>query len=516
MNQFQQYSSESKKNLKRVKRTVAKRYMHSVGYLSGTLTLPEYYKASGFEKMKLQSVGYSRGASNKPKRTRAIKLVSPKGTMSWRQFGLMHPYAYWHICNEITAANNWRKILKPLCANTGVSSYSVPPIYTQMKPQGAGITGWKNLTARDLPNDLSNHAYCASTDINNFYPSIYTHSIAWAVEGKTEARTDTGNVLLGNHLDKLFQNSRDGQTNGILVGSVISDIVAEILLSRIDEKLVKNIKAAKLDVIAVRYRDDYKFLCKNKSDAEKVLKIFSRTIQSEFDLTMNEKKTKVEDDVILASLRPWDLEYKSSQILSVVFDPKQRDFAAAKLIDAVLAAYELQARYPESRSGISILNRLAKKIEHNKKFTLKAHEAERIIPLLRKFILLREDVTPHAMLFIDQLLRFVDQNKKESIMRSMAGQFMSSEDSEYQEVWLYRVCIHHCPGLIDELFGKSISPLIVAISTKKPHYELFEASDTFEVSDIPELEKFSIIDKKALKKALSKPIVTKSIDPFRY
>lgn len=516
MNKFQDHTQRTKQLLKKTRLPKVRHYLQGLGYLSGTLTLPEYYRASGFEAMNLKPVEFKRGSSKMPKRTKAINLVSPKGKMSWRQFGLMHPYAYWHISEEMTKYINWRKIRSILAKNTRVSSYSLPPVYTQMRPQGAGINGWKELVKHDLPSNLSEHTYCASTDINNFYPSIYTHSIAWAVEGKAKARDDSDNKLLGNHLDKLFQNSRDGQTNGILIGSTVSDIVAEIILTRIDESLTSNIKVAKLDVIVVRYRDDYKFLCKERSDAEKVLKIFSRILQSEFDLTINEKKTKIEDDTLLASLRPWELEYDSSEILSKVFDAKYKDFSVKTLTAAILAGYEIQNRYPESRAGISILNRLAKKIEHNKKFKLKSHQAERIIPLIRRFMLLREDVTPNAMLLIDQLLKFVSDAEKEQIMRSMIKQFMTSEDNEYQEIWLHRVCIHHCPHLITELFGKSKNPLILAITTSQPHYELFESSDPFLPEDIPELKKFSIVDKKAYKKAISKPIISKAIDPFRY
>jgi len=516
MNKFQEFSATSKDRLRKTKIKKVRDYIHGVGYLSSTLTLPEYYKASGFSKMKLEPIDYKRGSSKMPKRTQAIKLVSPKGMMSWRQFGLMHPYAYWHISKEITQYNNWRKILSVLGKNLKVSNYSIPPVYSHLKPQGAGINGWKTLTKQDLPSNLSKHTYYASSDISNFYPSIYTHSIAWAIEGKAKARVDPENILLGNHLDKLFQNSRDGQTNGILVGSIVSDIVAELILTRIDESLSKKIKLMKLDLIVVRFRDDYKFLCTSKSDAEKVLRVFSKVLQSEFDLMVNEKKTKIEDDVVLASLRPWDLEFDSSEILSKVFDPKYRDFTAKTLTSAILAGYEIQSRYPESRSGISVLNKLAKKLEYNKKFSLKALEAEQIIPLIRQFMLLREDVTPNAMLLIDQLMRFISEDKKEQIIRGILEHYTTLDDNEYQEVWLCRVCMHHCPTLVDELFGKSENPLIVALSTVQPHYKLFGSSDIFSPGDIPELEKFRIIDKKLLEKAISKPITSGAIDPFRY
>ncbi len=517
MNYFEETAAGSKKRLQKIKPERVKKYLQDVGYLASTLTLPEYYRASGFDKMQLEPVDYHRGSKQIPRRTKPIKLVTPKGRMAWRQFGLMHPYSYWHISQEITQHDNWQKLVHLLTNETGVSSYSLPPVYSQQKPQGAGIQAWKKLSQRDLIIDLSNKTYCANTDIVNFYPSIYTHGIAWAVEGKDEARKDRiKQNLLGSHLDKLFQNSRDGQTNGILIGSILSDIIAELILTKIDKDLVENLNKNDIEATIVRYRDDYKFLCKSKSEAELALKVFSKTIQTEFDLTMNEKKTHIDDDIILGALRPWDLEYKSSHILSKVFDNKVREFTAPLLKDVLLAAYELQARYPESRSGISILNCLAKKIEHNKKFTIKSEAAEVIIPIVRKFILLREDVTPHAMLFIDQMLRFVNEKRKPELIRNLCEQYLNSEDNAYQEIWLYRVCLHHSPELIGELFGQSTNPLILVLGTKEPHYTFWDTEDVLSASDIKELEKFRIVDQNALSSAENKPLTPKLIDPFSY
>ncbi len=517
MHRFAETSTKSKNSLKKTKLTNVRGYLHSVGYLSSTLTLPEYYRASGFDKMNLEAISYKREDKNLPKRTRPIKLITPKGKMAWRQFGLMHPYSYWHICDEMTQGANWQKIVDLLTLESGVSSYSLPPVYTRQNPKGAGIKAWKKLSQRDLIIDLSNKTYCANTDISNFYPSIYTHSIAWATEGKVEARKDrAANLLLGSHLDKLFQNSKDGQTNGILIGSILSDIVAELILAKVDIDLIASVEKSKLDLTIVRYRDDYKFLSKTRSDAELALKIFSKVIQTEFDLSINEKKTRIDNDVVLGALRPWDLELKSSHILSKVFDSKFREFTAPLIIDVLLATYELQARHPESRVGISVINRLAKKIEHNKKFTLKAESAEIIIPLIRKFVLLREDVTPHAMLLIDQMLRFVEAKRRSDLIRNLCAQYLGSEDNAYQEIWLYRVCLHHSPELIDELFGSSTNPLILMLTTKDPHYTFFDSDDTFSSTDQKELEKFSLIDQNALSRAAGEPITPKTIDLFTY
>lgn len=53
------------------------------------------------------------------------------------------------------------------------------------------------------------------TDINQFYGSIYTHSIPWALHGKATAKANRSPALLGNALDECVRNAQDGQTIGV-------------------------------------------------------------------------------------------------------------------------------------------------------------------------------------------------------------------------------------------------------------------------------------------------------------
>ncbi|MCE2887486.1 MAG: RNA-directed DNA polymerase [Pseudanabaena sp.] len=68
------------------------------------------------------------------------------------------------------------------------------------------------------------YKYLIKTDIKNFYPSIYTHSIPWALHDKAVIRQPNKRndyEFIGNRLDKLFQNANDGCTNGIPIGPVV-------------------------------------------------------------------------------------------------------------------------------------------------------------------------------------------------------------------------------------------------------------------------------------------------------
>ena len=55
--------------------------------------------------------------------------------------------------------------------------------------------------------------YLLQTDIDNFYPSIYTHVIPWALHTKSAAKQRRHNYnLAGNVLDYIVRNSQDQQT----------------------------------------------------------------------------------------------------------------------------------------------------------------------------------------------------------------------------------------------------------------------------------------------------------------
>ena len=75
--------------------------------------------------------------------------------------------------------------------------------------------------------------YVLQTDIDNFYPSIYTHVIPWALHTKQVAKQNQRNFgLIGNVLDLNIRNSQDQQTLGIHIGPDCSLVIAEIILSK--------------------------------------------------------------------------------------------------------------------------------------------------------------------------------------------------------------------------------------------------------------------------------------------
>ncbi len=125
-------------------------------------------------------------------------------------------------------------------------------------------------------------------DISEFYHSIYTHSIPWALHTKATAKANRGLQLFGNAIDKLIRESQDGQTMGIPIGPDSSFVIAEILLTTIDAELVRRIPGIR----GLRFIDDYELSCSDMAPAEAALAALQGTLL-EFELRVNPRKTEI-------------------------------------------------------------------------------------------------------------------------------------------------------------------------------------------------------------------------------
>lgn len=225
-----------------------------------------------------------------------ITLSYPKSLLTSRQFSVMDPRNYHDIVFYIH--KTWNTVLNILFhEDLRVYSYSIPIPVTKDHSSGlsrlrAGrmIYEWIQMAENDLVSDAVSYKVLARTDVANFYSSIYTHSIAWAIEGREEAFKDKSANLAGNKIDRLFQYANKARTNGIPVGSALSDLAAEIVLADIDRRVSK--KLSDTDFIAVRFKDDYRILANNEADAKKVLRHISEEL-SGINLSLNETKTHI-------------------------------------------------------------------------------------------------------------------------------------------------------------------------------------------------------------------------------
>jgi hypothetical protein len=130
--------------------------------------------------------------------------------------------------------------------------------------------------------------YLLKADIARYYPSIYTHSIPWALHGKQRARADKLNALVGNRLDLWIRESQDKQTGGIPIGPDTSFVIGEIIGSTMDKRLQEKLP----HIRGARSMDDYYLYFPTLSGAERCIAILHEIAQ-EFELDINDSKTEI-------------------------------------------------------------------------------------------------------------------------------------------------------------------------------------------------------------------------------
>lgn len=129
--------------------------------------------------------------------------------------------------------------------------------------------------------------YLLRTDIAQFYPSLYTHSIPWALHGKAFAKANL-NRTPGDAIDREARFAQDGQTVGIPIGPDSSLLIAEIVLTAVDVGLTKACGPLR----GYRYVDDYELAFRTLAEAEAALTQIQGQL-SQFELGVNPRKTHI-------------------------------------------------------------------------------------------------------------------------------------------------------------------------------------------------------------------------------
>ncbi len=108
-------------------------------------------------------------------------------------------------------------------------------------------------------------------DIATFFPSLYTHSVSWAIRGKVRAKHQQfgSGRPSKNDVAPAFDVAFDGllrhlnyeETHGIPIGPELCRIFSEVILQKIDSTVAEKLKANKLvlgkEYWCYRYIDDY-------------------------------------------------------------------------------------------------------------------------------------------------------------------------------------------------------------------------------------------------------------------
>ena len=429
---------ESKKNeLKTVSSDTFLQDALKHGYFPEAGVLPDFFEAdfdsSQYDKVvvtlseKKDSLG-KRRTKYEPNLFDLVKFTHTNGS-GYRIYSLIHPFHYWMICKEI--ADNLPQIISTLTKKRNIVSYSIPNLENLEMRREDGINSWLRMAEHDLISESGEYKYLLKADISSFYASIYTHSISWAIHGRRKAKDERNNYrLLGNRLDKLAQNSNSGQTNGLPIGPVTSDILSELVLADVDEQISRRLSKIRIKYRAARYKDDYRFLAKTQEDALTIKKVLTEVLH-EYGLDINQKKTDISDDIVATYAREWKKTLRSYGLDEI--NPKDV-YDINRILDAIYHQQKLTKDYQPALSTLELLYQSVKNadIDFNE-----AIVDEIVAKLVHLYRLLPSSLS-HCIQLIDLLLKNQSIEIKKAQISRVGGYYQKVGDDD-STAWIYRL-----------------------------------------------------------------------------
>lgn len=410
------------------------------GYFPESYVLPPCFQVTKNPSVKKKFFPHKK-TSYKPPITEYAKVHFPKTELTDRIFGVIHPEIHNDIAFHIS--ENWADIVEAIFpADSIVTSYSFPIPIDSKQPgrigylrSGRMIYEFISMVDDDIAAVAYQYTHISKADIKGFYPSIYTHSIAWALHTKAGIRA--GNLhnysLLGNRLDKLFQNANDSCTNGIPIGPVVSDLIAEIIASGVDRLISAQIQKEKIDCEIVRFKDDYRFLTKSEGDAKALIKILQAKLK-EFNLELSDEKTTI-------SLLPDGLFREWVSMYHAIHPVPKAKYSWKEFRELYLAVLRIDKQNP----GTGVIDRFLADILDSRgrlKVGIHLQNLQKVISMLLMLGTLRVKAFPKVIGILESILRStLGFYHKELIVNYLEAYLKKlSEDEERNKYLITWIC----------------------------------------------------------------------------
>lgn len=388
--------------------------------------------------------------------------VNKDGRYAWRKLQLLNPLLYIDLITYITQKDNWDfikarvKKLKDDCHGKIIST-SIPVVEFGNKRylKSNQILEWWQEFEQNSFRSAIDFLYVFTTDITDCYPSIYTHTISWALHNKCVAQKDKNSNTLGNEIDKRLQGMQNGQTTGIPQGSIVMHVLAEILLTYADRKIYSSLKKfGNLEYKIIRYRDDYKVFVNSKEDGEIIIKTITEVLLK-LNLKLNSAKTQFFDDIILGTIKKD--KYRAFQYI--------KKFSIDYLQKKLILIHSFLEEHPNSKQMAKLLlnvnDEILKKINANPpKLTPSA--AEVLIGIAAQITYKNPSLHTNFCLILSSLLTIFEEERALEILKSIFKKFSSISHNALLNIFLQRLAIPYrlnyvLKDKICELVEKSVN-----------------------------------------------------------
>lgn len=342
-------------------------------------------------------------------------LSKPKKLYERRNIHITHPVPQALLTREI--AEHWPKIQKWLSRQ----KYSEDEIIVAERHERA-IKGINFPIHRAKKNYLeATSDWLVKTDISRFYPTIYTHSIAWAAYGKEKVKSSlrTYEGTFADRLDMLVRSCNRNQTIGIPIGPETSRILAEIISSRIDYDFSKKLGDLPSGIVD-RLQDDWVVGAETLEQSEKILSVISGCYR-EYGLEINGSKTSI-SHILASSKENWKSE------ISAFLSHRRGGLYRSRLDEFLALCLRLQLEYPSA----PVLN-YALSIIEGRRFSATDIET------LEAFLLKAVVIAPISMDRVCRIILNIDHASGGLSKERLARRFTSLAEKHFEKGDLFEV-----------------------------------------------------------------------------
>lgn len=432
--------------------------------------LPEYFdfsKVLEFIKIKIADKPYadcinSIGASELDDVNFDI-LLNKDGKYAVRPLILCNPYLYYFLCRELCNKNNWKNIQEHFekCIVPHITACAMPiiPNKCEIFHKSTEILNWWNSIEQKSIKLSLKYRYMFVTDITNCYDSVNPQTIDWALSRKNTQNPIDTNHTIAQNIIRYICNFQHGKNIGIPQGSTLFDLIGEIILCYSDlllhEALVK--KGINDGYKILRYRDDYKVFCNDKSTLETISYTLQHILVS-LNFRMNSAKTQISDSIITDSIKPDKLYYIFN---TPILNKKNCDFDG--LQKHLLYILMFARKFPNAGQLKSMLNAFDKRVEKmlkpkvtrvlsipfddkdgeeptEKEISFPGRILENIhamCAIVTQIAIENLSIVPHAVTVISRMIASIknDEAQKE-IIDQVYAKLINQPNSTYSKLWL--------------------------------------------------------------------------------
>ncbi len=368
-------------------------------------------------------------------------LIKKDAQYSYRSIQLINPYLYYLLVKAMTNKSSWKEIKDRFTALSvpNIEVASIPKVKGDMDKShlSASVNSWwEHVEQKSLELALT-YRYMFVTDITNCYGAIYTHSIAWALMGKEQAKENRNKPgLLGNIIDSYMQGMQYGQTNGVPQGSVLSDFVAEMVLAFADKELSEKLNDVGISKFhIVRYRDDYRVFSNSKEEIERIA-FYLQEVLAELNFQLNTKKTYLTEEVIGESMKKDKIAYISE---SPLYRKTQKRIYStmSNLQQEALYIHQFSKKYPNSGTLIKLLTTFGHRLV--KKFSA-CDNAYVLISIFTDIALSSPKTYRVILAVISKLIsKFPTTDERERIVNDIYTKFQRFPNIGEIQIWMQRI-----------------------------------------------------------------------------